>query len=171
MATTVGSGPRPQLSESAQVLLLQCVFGRYRYEEELPAVGAVAAALRIPHQVADEALDELVVAGVLEPRWQGRHVVLPRALWPFPVRRPTPAAEAVARRVIHDITAPRTPAASELPSPRQLAAMYGVNVDVVREGLRLAAMREVVALVPGRPATVIRPLPAARRSPAGTAGR
>ncbi|MGP3690869.1 hypothetical protein ACTVZO_40390 [Streptomyces sp. IBSNAI002] len=171
MATTVGARPRPQLSETAQVVLLQCAFGRYRDEEELPAVGVVAAALRIPHQVADKALDELVVAGVLEPRWQGRHVVIARALWPFPVRRPTPAAEAVARRIIHEATAPRTPAVNELPSDRQLAAMYCVNVDVVREGLRLAAMREAVALVPGRPATVIRPLPAARQASAGTAGR
>lgn len=171
MATTVGALARPQLSETAQVLLLQCAFGRYRAQEELPAVGAVAASLRIPHQVADKALDELVAAGVLEPRWQDRHVVRPRTMWPLQVRRPTPAAEAVARRIIHDITAPRTPAANELPSPRQLAATYGVNVDVVREGLRLAAMREVVALAPGRPATVIRPLPAAHRAPAGTVSR
>lgn len=82
-----------------------------------------------------------------------------------------PAAEAVARRIIGDITAPRTPAATELPSLRQLAATYGVNVDVVREGLRLAAVREAVALVPGRPATVILPLPTARRAPSGTVSR
>lgn len=171
MATTVGALARPQLSETAQVLLLQCALGRYRAHEELPTVGAVATALRIPHQVADKSLDELVAAGVLEPRWQNRHVVRPRATWPIPVRRPTPAAEAVARRIIHDITAPRIPATNELPSPQQLAATYGVNVDIVGEGLRLAAMWEVVALVPGRPATVIRPLPAARQTSAGSARR
>ncbi|MFE3558712.1 GntR family transcriptional regulator [Streptomyces sp. NPDC059193] len=171
MATTVGALARPQLSETAQVLLMQCAFGRYRAQEELPAVGAVAASLRIPHQVADEALDELVAAGVLEPRWQSRHVVRPRNMWPIQVRRPTPAAEAVARRIIRDITAPRTSAANELPSLRQLAAMHGVNVAVVREGLRLAAVREVVALVPGRPATVIRPLPMALQAASGTVSR
>ncbi|MFJ9547892.1 GntR family transcriptional regulator [Streptomyces erythrochromogenes] len=171
MATTVGALARPQLSETAQVLLLQFAFGRYRDQEELPALVAVAAALRIPQQVADTSLDELVAVGVLEPRWQNRHVVRPRTVWPFQVRRPTPAAEAVARRIILDITAHRTPAANELPSPRQLAATYGVNVDVVREGLRLAAMREVVALVPGRPATVIRPLRADSQASAGTASR
>ncbi|MFD8978551.1 GntR family transcriptional regulator [Streptomyces sp. NPDC059564] len=171
MATTVGAAARPQLSETAQVLLMQCAFGRYRDQEELPTVGAVAASLRIPQQVSDEALVELVAAGVLEPRWQDRHVIRPRTMWPIQVRRPTPAAEAVARRIIGDITAPRTPAATELPSLRQLAATYGVNVDVIREGLRLAAVREAVALVPGRPATVIRPLPTARRSPSGTVSR
>ncbi|MGW7065211.1 GntR family transcriptional regulator [Streptomyces sp. NPDC054904] len=171
MATSVGAPARPQLSETAQVLVMQCAFGRYRDQEELPAVGAVAVSLRIPHQVADEALDELVAAGVLEPRWQDKHVIRPRTMWPIQVRRPTPAAEAVAHRIIRDVTAPRTPAATELPSLRQLAAMYAVNVEVVREGLRLAAVREVVALVPGRPAGVIRPLPTARQASAGTVSR
>ncbi|MFB7781438.1 GntR family transcriptional regulator [Streptomyces vinaceus] len=170
MATS--SAPaRPQLSETAQVLLMQCAFGRYRGQEELPAVGAMAASLRIPHQVADEALDELVAAGVLEPRWQDRHVICPHTMWSVQVRRPTPAAEAVARRIIGDIATPRTPATTELPSHRQLAAAYGVNVDIVREGLRLAAAQEAVALVPGRPATIIRPLPAPRRVPSGTVSR
>ncbi|MFE4632304.1 hypothetical protein ACFRJ1_02840 [Streptomyces sp. NPDC056773] len=171
MAATAGVFALPHLSETAQVLLLQCAFGCYRTQEELPTLGALAASLRIPQHMADEALDELVAARVLEPRWQDRHVVRPRSMWPFQVRRPTPAAEAVARRLIQDLTAPRTPLVTELPSPQQLAAIYNVNVDIAREGLRLTAMRGVVALVPGRPATVIRPFPAPRQASAGPASR
>ncbi|MFI5986981.1 hypothetical protein ACIBEA_39725 [Streptomyces sp. NPDC051555] len=162
MTIPVAALARRSLSDPAHVLLLKCAYGHHLVGQRVPGVVDLAATLRLPHEAAEVALAELTSCGVLVRGRDGTYAVRPQRDWRTRVFRPTPGARAVLIRLIAELEAAQSPPGTELLSDRRLAAAYSVHEHDVRWALRLLAMRDVIALPPRRPPTVIRRLPVRR---------